>query len=736
MNNKICTSDDSDRIDVITFGVGHGDCQLIEFTQKGVVSFRLLYDGGIKLSKELVSYLKEERRDNKFDLDIVVLSHVDADHRKGINELLRNNDISIGEVWLPCLPVFRRLSWLFPPRIQNAVELANEIEQLATIRNIPVIYPLQDHIHRAGNASAIQVCVISPARKLMKRLYSASLKNLLPLLTHTHLPLEWLINSSSNIDEDVDFQQDLNLFDNHALIPGQLLPDGHKMKSDKTVLNALEEYKTLQAEPDFFGQGIVNDTSLVLVIDATLEQQHRRRIVLTGDQENWVWIASEHPMGLGADVMKAPHHGGHLYLSDNGDGISDVEQFWLWTRPRIVTVSANGKHSLPHCQFREAVRMIGATLVCPNKRGKEWIFSNTLPQAKKSCAEHFGCETKEQHLMQKISLSSRSESLNTAACLSGNGHRSPAPIVVLQQKLIEPDESFIRWTHTEVRKHAEWLNKKLLERRTKQLEVLSFSDRLKNSFDSITLKDAVNLFNGHQRHALINDPSPVIRYAQTHNLLWTKKEHRIDEHVKFVAPLTEKEYRKTLRLVTQFTHLFFTAKHDIDESEYFTKNRYIFLNHVNTDALVKILSKQSAIPEDYFNDAVKSRIFHDLIRSYNFRVVKYDAYSKNFSKISMLLLHLYKNDHELPSSFIPAEWKYSSFPDDEIILDNVSMQLLWEGTEQEVLPPMRTRNHNSNNFCLHRHDLYKFYYEEYSNDGNEPALIYIFKRQDIDWIDL
>ncbi|MBL0457417.1 hypothetical protein JD499_09400 [Aeromonas enteropelogenes] len=380
--------------------------------------------------------------------------------------------------------------------------------------------------------------------------------------------------------------------------------------------------------------------------------------------------------------------------------------------------------------------MFALSLVCPNKRGKEWIFSNTLPQAKKSCAEHFGCETKEQHLMQIISLSSRSESLNTAACLSGNGHRSPAPIVVLQQKLIEPDESFIRWTHTEVRKHAEWLNKKLLERRTKQLEALSFSDRLKNSFDSITLKDAVNLFNGHQRYALINDPSPVIRYAKNHNLLWTKKEHRIDEHVEIVAPLTEKEYKKTLRLVTQFTHLFFTAEHDIDESEYFTKNRYIFLNHVNTDALVKILSRQSAIPEDYFNNAVKSRLFHDLIRNYKVRVVKYDTYFKAFEKTSRLLLHFYKNDHELPSSFIPAEWKYSRFSNDEIILDNVKMQLIWEGGEQEVLPPIRTRNHDLNNFFLHRHDINKFYDKECSNDDEEHALIYTFNRYKRDWIDL
>lgn len=731
--NQEHTLVEAERVDVFTFGVGHGDCQLIEFWQQGRLEFRLLYDGGISLSPDLVSHLKNRCSDGSVDLDIVVLSHVDADHRAGINELLRNNHISIGEIWLPCLPAFRRLSWLFPERVQKAVTLAEEIERLATKRDIPVIYPLQDHVHRAGNDSALQVCVISPARKLMKKLYSASLADLQPLLSHTPLPLEWLIRSSSHIDEEGTFQQDINLFDsNYALTPRQLESEGHKMVKDKTALDALNRYKTSLPEPEFFGQSIVNNTSIVLVIDVLLEKKHRRRIVLTGDQENWVWIASEHPMGLSADVMKAPHHGGKIYLSDNGDGINDVEQFWLWTRPRIVTVSANGKHSLPHCQFRESVRMIGATLVCPNKRGHEWIFSDTQPKAKKSCASHFGCDIQNQHPIQRISLSARSESLNAAACLSGNGHRSPAPIVVMQQKLIEPDESFIRWTHTEVRKHAEWLNKNLLEWRARQLSALSLMECLKSSFNALTLKDALDLFNGNQRYELVNDPSPVVRYAQSHGLLWIKKECHINNHIEVIAPLIEKEYKNILHRITKFDHLLFTSDKDIDEREYILKDAYTFLDHVNTEVLVKLLARSSGIPDEYFNDFIKPRLFHDLINKYNARAFKYSSYHYGYERTSPLILHFYKKESELPPDFIPLEWAYSYYH--EIELDITMLHHLWGGEDQKVLPPIRTGKTHKNMFSLHREDLNKFYKEISLND--EKYLHYIFDKYKPHWLDL
>lgn len=703
------TLTNADRVDILTFGVGHGDCQLIEFWLRDTLTFRLLYDGGLAMPSALVSHLENKRPDGKNDLDIVVLSHVDADHRRGINELLENLSISIGEVWLPCLPAFRRLKWLFAPHVQSAVTLAEEIEKLAISRDIRVIYPLQDHIHRTETGS---VSVISPARKLMKKLYSAPLSELQPLLTHTTLPLEWLIRSQIQPDDENTIQQDVKLFDSqNALLPNQLQFNGHEVKSDQAALSVLNKYKKSMVEPDFFGQHLVNNTSLVLVIDILLEEHHRRRIVLTGDQENWVWIASEHPMGLAADVMKAPHHGGQVYLSDKSDEISDVEQFWLWTRPRIVTISANGKHSLPHCRFRESVRMIGATLVCPNKRNKELFFSDTQPEGKTSCAQHFDCNTTDQHPVQRISLSARCESLNAAACLSGNGHRGPAPIVVMQQKLIEPDESFIRWTQTEVRKHAQWLNKQLIRRRTEQLKKLSLAKRANSCFEKYSLDEIIGIFNGHERFELINDPGPVVLYAQSHGLLWAETPYRqIDKSVKIVAPLTGKEYQAALKRITKFEHVIFTSDEKIDDRTLHLRDKYDFLKSVNTEALLTLSARWSGIPDGDFAKYLESQLFHDLISQYNFRAVKWNSGRYNRPH---LILHLYKKDSFPLPNFLPSEWGIKRFStnhyENEIItLDPAKMVRLFDDTSQSVIPPI-SFGYDKNSFCLRTNNLMDFY---------------------------
>ncbi|MBL5860366.1 hypothetical protein JBO49_07035 [Serratia fonticola] len=737
------TFTDADRIDVLTFGVGHGDCQLIEFWQQDELAFRLLYDGGLALSPTLVDHLRTKRAGDKADIDIAVLSHVDADHRKGINDLLENEDISIGELWLPCLPAFRRLSWLFAPRVQEAVALADAIEARAIARKIPVVYPLEGHVHRIGHESTLQISVISPARKLMKRLYSASLAELQPLLTHTTLPLEWLIRSSPLTDEENILPPEAEMFDNHTALTPDLFtaepPRITRDSSDNNANQALERYKEslcASSEPEFFGQHQVNNTSLVLVIDAVLKQSHRRRIVLTGDQENWVWIASEHPMGLGADVMKAPHHGSRVFLSDASDG-SDVKQFWLWTRPRIVTVSANGKHSHPHCQFRESIRMIGATLVCPNKRRKEWIFSDVQPPANTSCSAHFGCGTKPQHAVQCISLSARSESLDAAACLSGNGHRSPAPIVVMQQKLIEPDESFIRWTQTEVRKHAQWLNEQLIKQRGNDLAIIPEVDRAKQAITKLTIKTALCRFGGENRLALKYDPAPVVRYAQSHGLLWTETGYRIDIEAKISAPLTENEYRKALGRITKFDHLLFAADDAPDEHTEMLHDRYTFFQHVDTQALTRLSARWAGVPDDDFDEHLKSRLFHDLIRHYQFRAV---IWRSGRYRQPHVLLHLYKKGNKTLHDFLPEKWveDYLSYNNSFSTLDRVKMAQLVADESFSVFPPLRY-SPQADKFFVFGNDIKDFYKKTWTEDESGESIIgieFIAESPELQWSEL
>lgn len=168
-------------------------------------------------------------------------------------------------------------------------------------------------------------------------------------------------------------------------------------------------------EPQFLGNAVLNDTSVVIVVDVLLDGKHRRRILLSGDQENSN-IAAKHPAGLGVDVLKTPHHGGRLYLDDKREA---MEQVYLWLRPRIAIVSARGVHSLPRLAFREIARAVGTTLSFTNERAREEIFSD-LPRPDTSCFKTFACGSSEQRAQTTLSLTSTRESVNAAACLQAS----------------------------------------------------------------------------------------------------------------------------------------------------------------------------------------------------------------------------------------------------------------------------------------------------------------------------
>ena len=86
-NNKSTTSSRTparDELRLLAFNVGHGDCTLLEFHRSDAVSFRCLVDAGQSLPRSLLEHLKKHpRKDGKPDIDVLVLSHVDADHQGG-----------------------------------------------------------------------------------------------------------------------------------------------------------------------------------------------------------------------------------------------------------------------------------------------------------------------------------------------------------------------------------------------------------------------------------------------------------------------------------------------------------------------------------------------------------------------------------------------------------------------------------------------------------------------------
>lgn len=711
----------ADKLNIITFGVGHGDCFLIEFYRHGVVTFRLLYDAGASLPAALCDHLnKTKRADGKQDLDIVVLSHVDGDHRGGLHELLAINEITIGELWLPCLPAYKRLSWLFPARIQTAITEAEKLQAAALTRSIPVYYPLEDHVFRPYGHGALSVTVISPARNLMKKLYSATADNLLPLLVHDPLPLEWLIRGEAIDEEENEFAAGALFNNRYALTPAEFTLPAIPVRTSPAFDNGVKSYKAKLDQPEFFGNPVLNDTSLVLVIDAVLDDNHRRRVVLTGDQENWSWISSQHPMGLGADVMKAPHHGGHVYLADKKNTVSDIEQFWLWTRPRVALVSANGRHGLPHLRFREAVRAAGSTLLCPNKRTTEWIFSDNEAARPKSCCEYFNCD-KNQHATIHLSLTGKTEFSSAAACLSGSGHRGAAPVVVLQQRLIEPDESFVRWTQAEVRRQAEWLRNNARKERLDQLSAFQGVHQVIYPYLPATIEKLLNAPGGSERSVLRYDPAPVLRYAAVHDLLWINKQRYYDENTQFVSPLTDHEYNYLLRKIKTFDHLLFIMPR-LNERSFVLNNSFTLLSSAERQGFITLCAGWAGVPVEFFTAHIESRLLHDLIANYSARAISSSGYGDTLYYGGNVLLHLYAHDATLPD-FLAGHWhdKRSKGPDYYLSRENVD--LLINNNDESVLPPLScSRGYESFNYTVNCKDLGRFIRLEKNDAGEETEI--------------
>ncbi|WP_174984766.1 ComEC/Rec2 family competence protein [Burkholderia lata] len=629
-----------DELQIHVYGVGHGDCQLVELKQGGLPRFRMLYDGGKSAGNhidKLAAYLTRNRRIEGPDIDVVVLSHVDHDHQGGLHTLANQAGLRIGEYWGPCLPAFRRLTWLFSQRVQNAVARADELERLMSGRGARVIYPMEGY---AGSwmAGKVNAAVISPPVRLLKRLLRNRREDLRFLADPAGpTPLEWLIaptETDAELDEGPGGELERRTFS----VPSDF--DDEPIALPVEPNPATGFYRDEVTEPNFFGNRLLNNTSLVIALDVWLDGKRRRRILLTGDQENWSYIASRYPAGLGVDVLKVPHHGGMVYLADRKDGDQDdrdagvVEQTYLWLKPRIAIVSAQGTYDLPHSRMRDALRATDTAILCTNIRGVERIVppSSDL-RLERSCYDVFDCGMSEQPQVTVLTLTSGTEKMDRAACVSRSEGRGVAPIVVMTQRVVDPDEAFVRWTQTELERHAIWVKDLLGEARAVFMDaVVGKGPLVAMECVPVGWRHIETHARASGRHHFLASPYEALHYARARGFIWVSAGNlRYPDDVGFYVLPSRKELDAIWSWVASMPNILLRAT--LSKAAIVGNDKLSILNSADTDILCRLIAAKICFPVKVVKTEIMPQIFLRMTESFSFRICNeaypYRAFGKD-----------------------------------------------------------------------------------------------------------
>lgn len=680
-----------DRLVVHSFAVGHGDCTLLEYLQGDRVALRLLCDAGTAVPDGLLAHLEKGRRDvGEPDIDVAILSHVDNDHQGGFHSLFGNTSFRVAEYWSPCLPAFRRHTWLFAPRVAKAVESASLLEDALRGTQVPVIYPMEGYTWSAV-PRRVTVSVLSPPARLLRRLLASDASSMTELLTSTPLPLEWLV-AGAPFAEDEQNGATLDLFSGRSYLSPDDLdePFSQPLSIDKdTVQRAAAERAGAAWEPDFFGNSILNDTSLVVAVDVLLDGRNRRRVLLTGDQENWAYIASKHPAGLSVDVLKAPHHGGRVYLADRSESKDyAVEQMYLWMRPRNVLVSAKGLHGLPHVRFRDALRAAGSSLICPNTRTFEPLTSGARAAADPSCYVAYGCGPHGQRPHTVLTLQGEDEWVSAPTCLQGSLHRGTAPIVVLQQRLVEPDEGFVRWTRTELEKHASWVRRTLHERHKEFTEAIKRTDSPNLSAMQqrpVTWSVIEAQAKADGRHQLASDPTGVLKYGVSQGLFWTSDYPSRYSTCELYRASTKAEIDEVRAWLRSMPDILLYAK-NVNWGHAKVADRVALLQSADLTSLGAIVAGRLRVPHTFVEKEVLPQLVVDMAENFTARFCRAGDPSEppRPGNSGETFIHLYRKERPVPD-LVSEEWSTRLWERYE--LDDAAYTFVMEQARKSIFVP-------------------------------------------------
>ncbi len=623
--------------------VGHGDALILHWLPEVGTASTILVDGGTVVGAKRISETLSGL--GATSIDLAVLTHCDADHVDGLLAYARDKDrLPIHRYWGPCIPAFRRHDWLFNARIGRGLTQAEALE--ATLdpsckRSWPV-----EGANWVSSDGDLSIRVISPAGRLIERLLVGT--DSLSLFLERPTPLGWLLESPVAEDDIEDPFADLRFAISTAEISPDRVPPLPPIPRPASAEEFADEAETGGIEPEFFGNSVLNDTSIVLLVEARIGVV-QRRLLLTGDLENFTYLMGRHPMGLGCDIVKSPHHGSYSYV----DREVAYDAVWQWLRPRAALVSANGKHGLPRVDFRDAALRYGATLFCTSRRSREIVSGPTLESC---CNVQFACNSQ-----APISLSVTAKGINSdgVACASGT-LAGVMPIIQVRQHVVEPSPILSTLAETEIRKHMDWavtwLRRILVERQSSPPD---------SELKPISIEVMRQAATAARRLAAASEMEVILERAAREGKVWLYRSDRYrgrgDRSV-WVMP-TRMEMAQLTSWIDEFNvvQLAVKPRHAAAAPEE-------LLYAAGTDWIAQRLAERFAFPRAMFKDALWPILVDHLLRtrSVGIRFISGSTH-RDFGASVLLILFREQNPRAASAtlskqlSTLESDGKFSSY---------------------------------------------------------------------------
>lgn len=435
---------------VTTLGIGHGDAILLEYFG-GHEIWRCLVDGGedpAALRRALQEYDSTINQ-----IDLLVVSHIDNDHVGGLfgfTSSFGGSHVHVAEFWGPALPAFERHLWAFGSKCQESIDRARRLEDDLVSSNTGMtrFYPLEGFVAMPTKDRRLKITVLFPPAKLIRGMLVSD--NILDVLSQEPTPQAYLLNDDD--DEDVELPASLARLDSE-LSRCHLTPDS--FPDDLTVASSPPSKVGFRATHEFFGDSLLNNTSITLYVEVILPNTSVRTVLLPGDLENWAYLFHRHPRGLRADVLKASHHGGRVYC----EGKEAENELMHAVQPRALLISASGRHDLPRASTRLAAARRGAAVFCTSCRSKEFILSAESDEKSCHSEKYYNCTSETES--RTLVITATDIFSDSLACHSGF-QNDPGPVVQLQQHIVVPSGVTKKLLEREMTKHIGWIRRHLL----------------------------------------------------------------------------------------------------------------------------------------------------------------------------------------------------------------------------------------------------------------------------------